>query len=335
MKAKQPPSGRNVMNLLLKIFVLSWLALITSQPAWALGTTAGTSITNTATASYTVGVTPLTATSNTTTYTVDELLDVTVVGQDAGSQVTVSSGDAAQVLTFQITNTGNGTDDYSLTAANLVGDVFNATGLAIYQDDGNGVFNAILDTLLDGSNDPVLAADAAITVFVVGDIPLGLGNGDDADLQLTIDSNTATGLPGTAIGGAGDGGSDAVIGSSGGTDSTVESYVVSSVIVTLFKSFNIADPFGGIAPVPGATITYSIVVTVTGAGTATGVVISDPVPANTTYPGNSLALDAIPLTDAADADAGDVGATTPGTVTVNLGDLTAGSQTITFDVTIN
>ena len=43
------------------------------------------------------------------------------------------------------------------------------------------------------------------------------------------------------------------------------------------------------------------------------------------------------LTDEPDGDSGDVGGTTPGTVTVNLGDVVGGSpfQTITFDVVIN
>jgi len=323
------------MQQALRLFVFAWLGLLSSQSVWAAGTTAGTDITNTATADYFIGVTPLTATSNTTTTTVDELLNVTLVGQDAGSQVTVGPGDTSQVLTYQITNTGNGTDSYSLAAINLAGDNFDATAIAIYLDDGDGIFNAA-DTLLDGSNDPVMNADDVITVFIVADIPAGLFNGDIANIDLTVDSNTAIGAPGTVVVGGGDGGTDAVVGASGGTDSATESYVVSNVVVSLLKSASIVDPFGGSDPVPGATITYSIDVTVTGAGTASGVVISDPIPVDTTYVNASMTLGGVPLTDAVDGtDDADFGVTALNTISIDMGDLTAGTQTITFDVTIN
>ena len=323
------------MQQALRLFVFAWLGLLSSQPIWAAGTTAGTDITNTATADYFIGVTPLTATSNTTTTSVDELLNVTLVGQDAGSQVTVGPGDTNQVLTYQITNTGNGTDSYSLAATNLAGDNFDAIAIAIYLDDGDGIFNAA-DTLLDGSNDPVMNADDVITVFIVADIPAGLFNGDIANIDLTVDSNTATGAPGTVVVGGGDGGTNAVVGAGGGTDSATESYVVSNVVVSLLKSASIVDPFGGSDPVPGATITYSIDVTVTGAGTASGVVISDPIPVDTTYVNASMTLGGLPLTDAVDGiDDADFGVTALNTITIDMGDLTAGTQTITFDVTIN
>ena len=319
----------------LKLLALVWLGLLWSQSVWAVGTTANTDITNTASADYFIGATPLTATSNTTTTTVDELLNVTVVGQDAGNQVTVGPGDINQVLIYQITNTGNGTDSYSLTVTNLLGDDFDAIPIAIYLDDGDGVFNAA-DTLLDGSNDPVMNADDVITVFVVGDIPVGPTDGQIANIDLTVDSNTATGVPGTGIAAVGDGGTNAVIGTSGGTDTATESYLFSDVLVSLLKSVSILDPLGGSDPVTGATITYSIDVTVTGGGTANGVVISDPIPLNTTYVSSSITLGGGPLTDAVDGlDGADFDISAPTTVTVDLGDLTAGTQTITFDVTIN
>jgi len=319
----------------LKLLAVAWLGLLSSQSVWAVGTTANTDITNTASADYFIGATPLTATSNTTTTTVDELLNLTVVGQDAGNQVTVGPGDTNQVLTYQVTNTGNGTDSYSLTVTNLPGDDFDAIPIAIYLDDGDGIFNAT-DTLLDGSNDPVMNADDVITVFVVADIPAGLFDGNIANIDLTADSNTAAGVPGTGIAGAGDGGTNAVIGTSGGTDTAIESYLVSDVLVSLLKSASILDPLGGSDPAPGAVITYSIDVTVTGGGTASGVVISDPIPANTTYVSGSITLVGVPLTDVVDAlDGADFGATAPNTITVDMGDLTAGTQIITFDVTIN
>jgi hypothetical protein len=48
-------------------------------------------------------------------------------------------------------------------------------------------------------------------------------------------------------------------------------------------------------------------------------------------------LNGAPLTDAADADAGNFGVTAPNTITVNLGTLTSASpaQVIIFDVRID
>jgi uncharacterized repeat protein (TIGR01451 family) len=89
--------------------------------------------------------------------------------------------------------------------------------------------------------------------------------------------------------------------------------------------------------VPDAVITYSLAVTVAGSGTALNVIITDLLPVDTTYEPGTLALNGVSLTDEADIDIGDVGATTPGVVTVDLGDLPVGSpaQTVTFDVRIN
>ena len=115
--------------------------------------------------------------------------------------------------------------------------------------------------------------------------------------------------------------------------------VVSSNDVSMNKTVLVLDPLGGNLPVRGATLRYTITVTAAGAGTAQNVVVSDPIPANTTYAAGTLRLNGVPLTDMADLpvpDAGDVGATTPNMVTVKLGNLTSASpvQTIVFDVTI-
>jgi uncharacterized repeat protein (TIGR01451 family) len=305
----------------------------------AVGTLAGTDITNQATANYTVGSTNFSENSNVLTTTVAEILNVDVVWQDAGN-VTVNPGDTGQALSFQVTNTGNGTDDYTLAGlSTLVGDNFDPALVGIYLDsNANGVYDSGTDAqYVPGINDPVLAADAAATVFVVNNIPGGLSDSDLGDSRLTATSNTGAGAAGTIVAGAGEGGTAAVVGTSGGDDDADGSYIVSAVTVSVVKSVSVADPFGGTEPVPGAVLTYTVTVTVGGTGTALGVVITDPIPADTTYNAGTLTLNAGALTDAADGDTGDVGGTTAGTVTVDLGDLNnaSGLQTTTFDVTIN
>lgn len=279
------------------------------------------------------------STSNTTSITVAELLNVDVVWQDAAS-VTVNSGDTNRVITLQITNTGNGSDEYTLAALSTLGsDQFDPALVGVFLDsNGNGSYDPTTDeAYIPGSNEPFLPADAALTVFILNDIPADLAGGDQGSCQLTVSSNTGTGTPGTSIANAGDNGVDAVIGSSGGSDAAMGTYVISDLEVILSKSVVITDPFGGSQPVSNAILTYTIVVEVIGSGTAQGIVITDPIPGDTTYNVGSLTLNNIALTDAVDADNGDVGGTAAEVVTVILGDLTSATenQTITFEVTIN
>jgi hypothetical protein len=68
------------------------------------------------------------------------------------------------------------------------------------------------------------------------------------------------------------------------------------------------------------------------------VVFTDNIPANTTYVAGSLARNSVAITDAADpANDGDYSAAPVPRVSVPLGSLNtaAGTQTITFTVTIN
>ena len=87
---------------------------------------------------------------------------------------------------------------------------------------------------------------------------------------------------------------------------------------------------------PGTILTYTMVVTNSGTGAASGVVLTDPEPANTTYVANSITQDAASRTDGTGDDNADFGGTTAGAVTVDIGTLAAGaSTTITFQVSID
>lgn len=320
------------------LFVFITICL-SATSALALGTPAGTRIESRVSLSYAQNGSNHFSTSNTTSITVAELLDVVVVWQDAAA-ITVKSGDTNRVMTLQITNTGNGGDDYTLAALSTLGsDQFDPALVGVFLDSNdNGSYDPATDeAYIPGSNDPFLPADAALTVFILNDIPAARAGGDQGNCQLTVSSNTGTGTPGTSIANVGDSGIDAVIGNSGGSDAALGTYVISDLEVILSKSVVITDPFGGSQPVSNAILTYTITVEVVGSGTAQGIVITDPIPGNTTYNAGSLTLNTIALTDAVDADNGDVGGTTAEVLTVNLGDLTSATenQTITFEVTIN
>ena len=304
--------------------------------AHAAGTAAGTTISNTATATYTdPGGNPQTQPSNTVNILVDELLDVTVVSADPGD-VPVVPGSTNRVLSFTVTNTGNGSEAFRLTPnGTLGGDQFDPTTTSVVIDsNGNGVYDPGVDTVYTpGSNDPVLAPDASVKIFVLSTIPGGAADLDRGTVTLTAAAVTGTGAPGTSFPGAGQGGGDAVVGSSGGDGVDDGAYVVQNATMSFLKSATIVDPFGGAESVPGAIITYTLVANITGSGTLTNLALGDAIPANTTYQTGSIRLQAATLTDATDVDAGEFTGTA---VNVRLGSLSGGTtRTVTFKVRIN
>lgn len=307
-------------------------ALITT-PAHAGGVKAGTLIENTASATYDGGAGPVTIPSNTITVKVDELLDVTVTSRDSGP---VSAAPGSAVLTFELTNTGNGPEAYTFTANPAVaGNDFDTTvnGIAV-DTNGNGVYDPGVDQMLTGpATTAAIAADASLTVFVLVTIPGGVADGDQSDVSLLAEAVTGTGAPGTAFAGQGAGGGNAIVGSTGANATATGSLSVGITDVDLIKSATVRDPFGGTGIVPGATITYAIRAEVRGSGSVSDLVVTDAAPADTTYVAGSLKLDGATLTDAADADAGRSG--TSG-ISVDLGTVSGGSSHIvTFQVTID
>ena len=307
-------------------------ALITT-PAHAGGVKAGTLIENTASATYDGGAGPVTIPSNTITVKVDELLDVTVTSRDSGP---VSAAPGSAVLTFELTNTGNGPEAYTFTANPAVaGNDFDTTvnGIAV-DTNGNGVYDPGVDQMLTGpATTAAIAADASLTVFVLVTIPGGVADGDQSDVSLLAEAVTGTGAPGTAFAGQGAGGGNAIVGSTGANATATGSLSVGITDVDLIKSATVRDPFGGTGIVPGATITYAIRAEVRGSGSVSDLVVTDAAPADTTYIAGSLKLDGATLTDAADADAGRSG--TSG-ISVDLGTVSGGSShTVTVQVTID
>jgi uncharacterized repeat protein (TIGR01451 family) len=310
--------------------------IVFAPPAMATGTSAGTTISNTATATYTnAGGQPVSIPSNKVDLKVDEVLNVKVASTDPGD-VSTASGGANQVLSFSVTNTGNGSEAFRLTPINAIGgDSFDpATTSLVLDTNQNNVYDPGVDTVYAaGSNDPVLAADGAIRVFVLSTVPGTATDGQRGQTDLTATAVTGTGAPGTVFTGAGDGGSDAVVGASTGVGRDKGFYIVSAATVAFVKSATVADPFGGTKSVPGSVITYTLLATVSGSGAVANLAVGDPVPTATTYVPGSLTLQGTALTDTADTDAGEFTGTA---VAARFGTVAAGqSRTVTFKTKIN
>lgn len=305
-----------------------------ATPALAGGVTAGTLIRNTATANFEEDGNPRSVDSNTVTVRVDELLDVTVTSLDTGP-VTARPGNA--VLTFEVTNPGNGPEAFRLTANPAVaGNDFDVTvrGVAI-DSNGNGIYDEGVDQILTGPlTTPVLAPDARVTVFVLVTVPNSAADGDTSNVELTAAAVTGSGTPGTTFAGQGQGGGDAVVGSTGAIDDARGQINSAVASVQLVKSVRLRDPFGGTSAVPGSVATFTIEARVSGSGSVANLVVTDAIPAGTTYVPGTLTLDAGALTDAADADAG--AASQGAGVNVRLGSVPAGTnRSITFNVTVD
>jgi uncharacterized repeat protein (TIGR01451 family) len=325
-------SGKQTLSYALLIGA-STLAMV-PESALAAGTRAGTLIENTASATYDVGPTQVSVNSNTDTVRVDELIDSVVDWSDS-ADVTTVPGSTGQVLTFSVTNSGNGEESFALsTVSTLGGDDYDPSVTSIVIDDGDGIYEPGQDTVyVPGSNDPVLLPDASVTIFVISTTPASADDGDRGGVQLVAASRTGTGAPGTSFAGQGEGGGDAVIGTTGGDGSDDGFYAVSAASVSLVKSAVVLNQFGNADPIPGATITYTLEATTTGSGSLANLAINDAVPTGTTYVAGSLRLGATTLTDAVDADAGRFSSNA---ITVSLGTVPGGqTRTVTFQVTIN
>jgi uncharacterized repeat protein (TIGR01451 family) len=331
----------------------SWclvLLMVAPQLSWAVGTTAGTVISNLATVSYRIGSgAPSSATSNTVSLRVDEIIQPVLTWQDA-TPVAVSTPGSNAVLTFLLTNGGNGPEAFGLTRTNgpaplplgnytplngSVGSIYLESGaLPGFQASGPNA-----DRLyVSGSNDPALAPNASITLYVVSNTP-GVASNLHGEVLLSAAALTvgaAGALPGTALAGLGQGGGFAVVGSSRAQAGATGGYITSGLGLALNKTvLKVLDPRGTSVVMPGAEMTYQIVATLSGAGTASGLVITDPLPATTTYVAGSMVVDGLVQTDAADADLAQFMAAAQ-TVSVSLGNVASPANVvITFRATIN
>ena len=334
-----------------------------SASAFAAGTAPGVSITNQAVLNYDVGGTGQAAINSdgdtgtpgvqTTDFVVDRKVDLTVVS-NGNAFVIPNSND--QAIPYTLTNTGNDTHGYLLTAVpgvDTVEDDFDMNAVRIYIDNGViGTFDGA-DVLYTGGTNvgdllPTPAAGSSINLLVVSNTPSTPTNGQTSLYHLVAQATVASSaVPTTATPGADD---PAVVdtafadaaGSSGadvaqdGFHSDAGTYTVQTAALTVTKTSEVTDDGFGNGPpnakaIPGATVTYSIVVdNSTGTAAASNLALTDDLQvADVTFTAASVAF-----------DAGCTGATSDSfaspTLTMNVGTVAAGATcTITFDVTIN
>jgi uncharacterized repeat protein (TIGR01451 family) len=330
------------------ILCLILVCLFAVENAFAAGTPAGTVITSTVSATCTIGGAPQGPVFASAAFTVDRRINLVVTKiADVATAPTLTN----VALPFLITNTGNTPLRFALQAQSRATNTWSMNNVRIYRDDNsNGVWNSGDTLYSDAGTFNDVASDATLTVLIVSDTPAGVANGQSAIYDLiaaAVDAGTLNLAAQTA--GPDTVGVDTVFSDSAGSaagdaahdgrHSAFGIYTVNSTSanVIMNKTVAILDQWGGNQPIPGATLRYTITVSVTGSGTANNVVITDALPTNTASIPNTLRLNGAAITDTNDADAGDVGQTTLNAVTMRLGNMTSATpvQTIRFDVKIN
>ncbi|MFN0039578.1 MAG: hypothetical protein ACKVP2_08720 [Burkholderiales bacterium] len=362
-----------------------------SSQAFAAGTAAGATISNQASVDYEVGgVNQPDVNSNTAQFLVDRRIILTV-SEVGGAATNVVPGQTTPanpaVLTFSVQNTSNATIDIRLLvtqdglgATTAFGDTdsFEATGPQAFVDvNDNGAYDFAIDNIQFIDE---LPADNTRRVFIVASIPAGQVNGDTAGLTLTAISAQSTDVTGAYVATPGTLAADAAETNVGAVDNPLvvdtvfgdplgdtdaaedgrhsddDEYDVVTASIAVVKSATVvSDPFNGTTnpkAIPGAVIEYCLDVNNTGATAATAIVLTDAIPANTTFVSGSIRTaatgagttcdlgsgtaeddDALPG-DEADPNGGDI--VTPGSVTIRSPSIAAGSRfKATFRVTVN
>jgi len=277
---------------------VSGSATLTYQVRVSAGTPAGTNINNTLTIKY--------DDSQSTAYPDVDVStpSAVVVSQDYGFTTSVAdpdlSGDPGDDVQYsiQLTNNGNGTDNYNISESSGQGWTW-----TYYLDANN-------DGVADGgaiTNTGDVTSGSTTYILAVVTIPGGTADGtsDVTDVTFTAQVDPAN-----------------------QTSTEQLTTTVTAPDLGLVKSVN---PTGN--QPPGTTLTYSVVVTNNGTGDATEVVITDNIPTNTTYVSSSLQIDGASKTDAT----GDDNASCDGsTATFSLGTMASGASiTCSFQVTID
>jgi hypothetical protein len=228
---------------------------------------------------------------------VDERIQLDVTMQQ--DRPWVEPGRTSAWLGALLTNLGNGSEAFRVVAETRIDEPagrapgFDPRSPRVYLDDGSGVCDdgdVRPEGLVEGGVVTLEAGSAALVCVTAG-IP------DDAEdlaegfvrIRSVVARANVDSLPaGSVLEDSGDGGSDALLATAGGTDAVLGAYVASSVAVTLEKSIlRVTDGTRSGAPggedsgtfVPGAIVTYRLRVAVSGGGHSGLLELIDDLPA--------------------------------------------------------
>jgi uncharacterized repeat protein (TIGR01451 family) len=290
-------------------FVAGGAAFLPS--AHAAAPSAGTNISNIASASYTdSNGSNKTVTSNVVTTTVLQVASFTLIAD----QTKTANANGQVSLSHTLTNTGNGSDTFNVAVANNdtrdnSTDNYDFSGLNVY---------------LDANKDGVPDSQTPVT-----SVTLAAGQSVNLIVQATTASNNVT---------AGDLGKLTVSAISG-FDTSVTAKNVDTVkitngaVISLLKSASVSNVDATSSSPAAREVEYTLAYQNTGNTTATNVTITDVLPAGLTYVTGSATVNGTAVSDAADADGYNF---TSGTATLVIPTVVANSSgVLKFKVRVN
>ncbi len=279
--------------------LLAVLGLLAAPTLEAQGTPAGTQVRNWAMLAFDAGGQSYVAASDTVDF---------LVGQVAGVNLqpprfSIGAAGTAVVFAHTLTNLGNGTDSFTVSAVSVRG-----WPVTLYRDwDGDGLLGAD-DSLLTG---PVpLAPGSAASLLARVAIPGAASPGVSDTITVTATSRFSPAV----------------------SSSVQDRLDVSSAPVAVSLTKLVDRPTAAVADV----LTYTVDYAVSGSAVASAVQLADSIPAGTSYVPGTMRWNGAPLTDAGGDDAGFIAPAGNGVVVVDFGALAPGATgSVTFQVQVN
>jgi len=326
--AQSPQQSRLRGWALVAIGLVATVLFVFPAVLLAAGTSAGTLVQSIATANYaTSGQQQAPVSSAQVGFIVDRRLDLQVQPQTNGEYVAVDVGQPAAVMTFILSNLGNGTQDVRLQALNNSQDPqggqdnFNPLSPRGFVESGQTTGYQQNEDVLTFIDE--LVSDASRHVYLVGEIPANRNDGDIA--ALTLVGQIAVGGQANNLGAAIDSDSRSVADQAdleqslfadpagdldiagnpdtvaNGQHSATGAFRVENVQVVIDKQIAaVLDPAGGQQRTPGAVVTYRLNIRADGAVPARDTVITDLVPEHTSYRSGTIQLNGVNQTDGDD-----------------------------------
>ena len=183
-------------------------AVLCAPASAAAQAVAGSHIVNVATATWTIDGSEHSTQSNSAETLIDERLDT---GVAAAAAVLAVSADSDQVLSFHVTNGGNGREAFEL-AATVTGSIALTDIRLVIDVNGDGQYEPAIDLAYAPDAPFVLYPGQTATVFILCRTPETAAAGETAQVGLIATAVTGSGNPGSVFDGQGDEGGDAVVG---------------------------------------------------------------------------------------------------------------------------
>jgi len=315
----------------LKYIISSLLFILLITPLYPRGTEAGTLISNHADITYIMASKERNSSSNIDEFVIDRIIDLDISWQDT-AHVLVGSGDKGVILTFMLTNLGNGEDTFALSYEHNDTDSFDPPpeNIHIYLDtDGSSIFDISKD--VEVTDDINISADHNVTLFVVADIP----NANDtnySDSELSHDGISAESQSQP------DETPDAPelvdIVSRRSLDMAMGVYEIREFWFESIKSVQVISDDNQTHT--GSILHYTIILKLIGetdGKSVNSVVVTDKIPDGSSYLADSLRLDGKLFTDVEDGDNGDINSTH---IRVAVGEVAGDdNHTVEFDVMVD